>query len=207
MLLFHSLSGRAVNRSLAWVTAKRLAGSGSAAANYDDHAFVISIDARRAPEEAAIRAAFDPTGWRALLQHTVETTETLGRRFRHVAEIGQLLPKRTALGLLPHRTASWSGSLLYSTLLKYEPGHPLLREAVREVIEDQLDADRAHQVAAAIFRTPWTICDLPRPSPFAVPLFAFFHRETLLAQDVDRAIEEFASEIWEEWNQERQDSN
>ena len=199
LLLFHTVAGRAVNRSLAWVAGFRLTGAGSAVANFDDHAFLLSLDARAAPDEERLRAAFDPDRWRDDLRRVLETTETLGRRCPPGAEEGQLLPRRTWRGFASRRAASWSGALLYATLQKHEPGHPLVRETVREVVEDELDAPRAEAEAARIHTTPWEIFDLPRPSPFALPLFAFFNRETLLAQDPDRAVEDVAAALYHEW--------
>ncbi len=199
LLIVHTVAGRAVNRSLAWVAGYRLAGKGSAVANFDDHAFLLSLDARTEPDEARLRAAFDPAGWREDLKTVLETTETLGRRFRPVAEIGQLLPRRTLRGATTRRAASWNANLLYKTFLKYEPDHPLVRETVREVIEDELDAARALAEAARIHQAAWERVELERPSPFALPLFAFFNRETLLAQDPDRAVDDLAASLYAEW--------
>ncbi len=199
LLIVHTIAGRAVNRSLAWVVGYRLAGTGSAVANYDDHAFLLSLDARTEPDPDRLRAAFNPVHWREDLKTVLETTETLGRRFRPVAEIGQLLPRRTLRGATTRRAASWNAALLYSTFLKYEPDHPLVRETVREVIEDELDADRAQAEAARIHSAAWERFSLERPSPAALPLFAFFNRETLLAQDPDRAVDDLAAALYAEW--------
>ncbi len=201
LILFHVVAGRAINRSLAWVLGHRIAARGSAVGNYDDHAFLVSIDARNEPSPDALRAAFDPANWLDDLQRAVESTDTLGRRFRGVAEIGQLIPRRTLQGPVPKRSSSWSASLLYTTLRQHQPDHPLVREAIREVLEDQLDADNARNEAARIHTTPWEVYDLPRPSPFALPLFAFFNRETLLAQDPDRALDDLVATMYEEWNE------
>jgi ATP-dependent Lhr-like helicase len=204
LLLFHSVAGRAVNRSLAWVVAYRFAQAHDhpgVAANFDDHGFALSIDRKLNPEIAVLRDWFRPDGWRQDLEAALKSTETLGRKFRAVAEIGQLLPKRGLGTASARRSASWSGPLLYTTLMKHEPEHPLLREAVREVMEDQLDAGRAAVQARLIHESDWEVLDLPRPSPFAIPLFAFFHREVLLTQDPDKALEDAISHLYEEWHE------
>ena len=170
-------------------------------AHFDDHAFLLSLDARIAPAPEAWRAWFAPEGFAEDLRAALESTETLGRKFRAVAETGQLLPKRTFDGKRSPRSAAWSGSLLYSTLMKYEPDHPLLREAVREVLEDQLDAEGSAAQAARLFEASWDVHDVPRPSPFALPLFASFQREVLLMQDAGAALEDLASRLYEEWSE------
>jgi ATP-dependent Lhr-like helicase len=86
--------------------------------------------------------------------------------------------------------------LLYKTFLEHEPEHPLLREAVRETLEDELDADSAEREAARIHAAEWETFDLDKPSPFAIPLFASFNREVLLAQDPDKALDDIVEALY-----------
>ncbi len=199
LIVFHIVRGRAVNRSLAWVLAARIARGSSVAANFDDHSFLLSLSAKESPSEAELREGFNPSDWQRDLRRALETTETLGRRFRAVAEVGQLLPKRTIRGAVSSKSSSWSGSLLYKTFQEHEPDHPLVRETVREVLEDECDSETAWREAARIYAAAWEVFTLPRPSPFALPLFASFNRETLMAQDPDRALEELVGELYGRW--------
>jgi ATP-dependent Lhr-like helicase len=199
LILFHVVAGRAVNRSLAWLLSYRLGVSGSVVANHDDHAFLLSINPKDAPNSEQLRAAFCPKGFRRDLHSALEKTEMLGRSFRPIAEIGQLIPKRTYRGPTPARASSWNGELLYSTLRQHDPRHPLLRETIRTVVQDMMDADRAEAEALRIYESPWEIYNLPRPTPFALPLFAAFSRETLLAQDPDKALDELVKALYDEW--------
>jgi ATP-dependent helicase Lhr and Lhr-like helicase len=199
LLLVHVVGGRAVNRSLAWVAAARIANGQSVVANFDDHSFLLALDSRLPINAQVLREAFNPYHWLEDLRATLSTTETLGSSFRRIAEIGQLLPKRTSRGNVPARTATWNGSLLYKTLQQHEPDHPLVREAVREVLEDQCDAPRAYAEAQRIYAQPLEIYDLPRPSPFALPLFAAFNREVLVASDPERALDDLVARIYGEW--------
>jgi ATP-dependent Lhr-like helicase len=199
LMLFHLVVGRAVNRSLAWVVAYRLGVSGSVVANHDDHSFLLSVGHKDTPPVERLREAFNPANFREDLQATLERTETLGRTFRPVAEIGQLIPKRTYRGPASAKSSSWNGSLLYTTLREYEPHHPLVRENIRGVMRDMMDVERAAAESARIYELPWEVFDLPRPTPFALPLFAAFSRETLLAQDPDKALDELVSSLYEQW--------
>ena len=201
LLLVHVVAGRAVNRSLAWVVGGRLTKGRSLVANFDDHGFLLSMDARIETNAEILHAAFDPNRFEGDLRSAVSGTETLGASFRQIAEIGQLLPRRTLRGNVGARMSTWNGSLLYKTLLQYEPDHPLVREAVREVLEDQCDAARAAEEAARIYETPLELYDLPRPSPFSLPLFASFNREVLVAPDPDRALDELVAAIYGEWEE------
>jgi ATP-dependent Lhr-like helicase len=199
LLLVHIVAGRAVNRSLAWVAAARIAKGKSAVANFDDHSFLLSLDARTQFTGEDLRAAFNPERWMDDLRVILSTTETLGSSFRRIAEIGQLLPRKNLRGNVSAKAATWNGSLLYKTLMEHEPDHPLVREAVREVLEDQCDAPTALREAARIFETPIEIYDLPRPSPFALPLFTAFNREVLISPDPERALDDLVAAIYGEW--------
>ena len=198
-LLFHVVAGRFVNRALAFVLGHRLNLPGSVVANFDDHSFLLSLDRKSELGIDVLRAAFQPVGWRDDLKKALEANEALGRKFRGVAETGQLLPRRSLRGPVSAKSSTWSSALLYSTFLKHEPDHPLVREAIREVLEDQLDAGRAEQEAARIFAAPWEVYDLPRPSPFGLPLMAMFNREVVQSPDPDRALEDYFAAAYDEW--------
>lgn len=199
LMLFHCVVGRAVNRSLAWVVTYRLGVGGSVVANHDDHAFLLSVGPKDQPTESELRRAFDPENFIRDLQSALERTETLGRQFRPVAEIGQLIPRRTYRGQTSAKSSSWNGQLLYTTLRQHEPEHPLVRETIRGALEDMMDAERAARESARIYQSEWEIFDLPRPTPFGLELFAAFSRETLLAQDPDRALDELVASLYEGW--------
>lgn len=204
LYIIHSVAGRGVNRALAWVAGSRLGarederGSLSVVANFDDHAFQLSFRAADAPDIDAVREAFSPQHFQTTLRAALEQTATLGHKFRPIAETAQLLARRT-LKTTTTKRSSWNATLLYQTLLQHEPGHPLLREAVRDVMEDELEATRAEAEAARIHQAEWEVRDLRSPSPFALPLFAAFNRETLLAQDPDRAFHEMVEDLYESW--------
>ncbi len=199
LYFFHIVAGRAVNHSLAWVAARRLGADGSVVANFDDHGFYLQMDARRrfTPEE--LRAAFSPDGWMDALREAVASSEALGRDFRPIAEVGQLLPRQTARGRTSPKAATWNGALLYATLLKYEPEHPLMRETVRTFLEDKMMANVAYEEAVRVHACRWEVYELPRPSPFALPLYAAFNAEVLMAQDREKALDDIVGNLFEEW--------
>ncbi len=199
LLVIHVVAGRAVNRSLAWVAGARISQGRSVVANFDDHSLLLSLDSRLKVTADMLQEAFHPANFLDDLRAALATTETLGTSFRRIAEIGQLLPRRTLRGNVSARAATWNGSLLYKTLLEYEPHHPLVRETVREVLQDQCDAPRALELAEQIYNAPLEIYDLPRPSPFALPLFAAFNREVLVAPDPERALDDLVAALYGEW--------
>ncbi len=201
LYLFHSVAGRGVNRSLIWTVSHRLGERyGSIMGNFDDHAFLLSFSARRAPSLVEVRECLRPDEFAEDLRASLEKTDLLGAKFRPICETGQLLPRRNAgANAGAKRNASWNGRLLFETFRKYEPEHPLLREAVREILEDDLDRPAALEQAAHLYGSEWEVFDLPRPSPIAIPLFSAFNREALQKQDADAALDELVASLYEEW--------
>lgn len=202
LYIFHVVAGRGVNRSMIWTLSHRLGEDfGSIVGNFDDHTFLLSFAAKRAPGIEQLRQAFTPDLFTQDLEASLAKTELLGSKFRPICETGQLLARRNAaVPRAQKRAASWSGSLLFQTFRRYEPNHPLLREAIREVLEDELDAPKAAAEAARIYASPWELYDLKLPSPFAIPLFAAFNRETLVAQDPVKALDEVVAALYDQWN-------
>lgn len=201
LYIFHLVAGRGVNRSMIWTLSHRLGDEfGSMAGNFDDHCFLLSFGAKRAPDVTRLRQALNPAGFEEDLEQALAKTELLGSKFRPICETGQLLPRRNASSPGSHkRASSWNGRLLFETFRRYEPNHPLLREAVREVLEDDLDAPKAAREAARLYQDRWEVHELSQPSPFAIPLFAAFNRETLVAQDPDRALDEIVASLYNQW--------
>ncbi len=199
--IVHLVAGRGVNRSMIWTLSHRLSEEfGSMAGNFDDHSFLLSFGAKRAPDSDRLRAAFAPQNFQRDLEAALDKTELLGSKFRPICETGQLMARRnSSVPGAQKRASSWSGRLLFETFRRYEPNHPLLREAIREVLEDDLDAAAASLAAARIHSDPWEIADLDRPSPFAIPLFSAFNRETLVAQDPDKALDEIVASMYDQW--------
>jgi len=171
---------------------------GSVVSNYDDHGFLLSCGAKSAPSLCRLRECFAPAGWLGDLRKAIEGTELLGRKFRPIAETAHLMDRRKTGGAA-RRQSSWNGSLLYQTFLKHEPDHPLVREAVREVLEDELDGERAAAEAKRIFESPWESFELDKPSPFSLTMFASHNREVLLAQDPDKALDELVMDLYQQW--------
>ncbi|MBE7157578.1 MAG: DEAD/DEAH box helicase, partial [Rhodospirillales bacterium] len=79
LLLVHIVAGRAINRSLAWVTGARLSAGRSVVANFDDHSFLLSLDARTAIDAAGLHEAFNPEGWISATHHETAVRESIFR--------------------------------------------------------------------------------------------------------------------------------
>jgi len=195
-LVFHLHEGRAINAVLAQVAARRLAGDGSAVGNVDDLGFLLQLERSVAEDDEALRRALDPRGLEEEIDRALEDGESLARRFRAVAEVGQLLPR---VMRRPGRSQLWSGRALFRALREHAPDHPLLFEVRRAYLEDELDLPGAIEAAARLHAGALPVIDLPRPSPFAIPIVFSISREVLRAQDPSRALAELAEAALAGW--------
>ena len=63
-----------------------------------------------------------------------------------------------------------SAALLFDVFQKYEPGSLLLEQARREVIEEQLEAERLQSALERMASCTWRVERMARPGPLAFPL-------------------------------------
>jgi ATP-dependent Lhr-like helicase len=89
--------------------------------------------------------------------------ELLARRFRHVASTAMMVLRRPEGGRTRVGGLLWVSNRLYPLLRALCPGHPLLRETKREVLEDLLDTQSALSWLATSPRVHFRSLDAPSP--------------------------------------------
>jgi ATP-dependent Lhr-like helicase len=104
------------------------------------------------------------------IRASLNLSELTQRQFRGVAQVAGLVFKgypgaRKTAGQLQVSTA-----LLYEVFSKYEPDNLLLRQAEREVLQQQLETHRLAQNLTRLDGRSVVWKETPRPSPLAFPL-------------------------------------
>jgi ATP-dependent Lhr-like helicase len=139
---------------------------------------------------------FDPAGLEQDLREAVDVGEAAGRRFRDVAQIGGLVFLGYPGARKTGRQLQMSTGTLYGALRRYDPDHPLLAQAERELLEDQLESPRLHRALTRL-RDARRVTTAPRRvSPFAFPLFVDRMAATLSTETLERRI----ARAIERWN-------
>lgn len=210
VLVFHTMIGRAANEALARVVAYRMQqrfgsrksgdhaadraprggrGSGGATVVIDDYAFGVWIEASAAARRAdrtLVRSLLTPRGFEQDLLAAVSASDLFRSQFRFTAIRAQAIlqnnfgRKRFIGQMQSHATR------LCEELQQGDPGHPLLAETRRTVLQDILCAPAATEFLAALQSRGLRLLDLATPSPFAFGLFATSRRDTLhLADNAD----------------------
>ena len=188
VLVFHTMMGRAANDALARVVAYRMSqrfggkpmhggrnSVGGATVVVDDYAFGVWIDATtaaRRANRALVRSLLSPAAFEDDLLAAVEASELFRAQFRYTAIRAHALlqtkfGRRRFIGQLQSYATR-----LYESLVAHHPGHLLLSETRRTVMEDVLAAPAARQFLERLTGQTLRLLDLPVPSPFAFGLFA-----------------------------------
>jgi ATP-dependent Lhr-like helicase len=104
------------------------------------------------------------------LEQAVNLSELCRRRFRSIAQVSglvsQAMPGQNKTG----GQLQISAALLFDVFQKHEPGHLLLDQARREVIEEQLEFDRLEAALQRMASCEWLLERTARPGPLAFPL-------------------------------------
>jgi ATP-dependent Lhr-like helicase len=104
------------------------------------------------------------------LEQAVNLSELCRRRFRAIAQVSGLITQAMPGQAKTGGQLQISAALLFDVFQKHEPGHLLLEQARREVIEDQLELPRLQAALERLAASRWRLERTPRPGPLAFPL-------------------------------------
>jgi ATP-dependent Lhr-like helicase len=116
----------------------------------------------------------------------INETEMAKRKFRDIASISGLIFKGFPGKNIKEKHIQASSSILFDVFTEYEPENLLLKQAHREVIQQQLEEERLIRSMQKINQQKIIYRKTNKPSPFAFPIM------------VDRLREKFSTETLEE---------
>ena len=193
-LIFHTLFGRRVNdvlaRAYAYVFAKALGTS--VRITVTDNGFMltvpfIEIEPRRVLDIAR-RVRSDNV--RSLVEKALRRTELLKKRFRHCAERSFMMLRRYK-GVDVNLARRQLNSERLLRVVEEFKDFPVLKETLREILEDFMDLEHAVEVLkrvergeieVKVFKSPGV------PSPFAHGIVAWGYSDVVLMEDKKRLI-------------------
>lgn len=196
-LFLFPFAGRAVHEGLAPLLALRWAREvpNTFAWAVNDYGLVLNAQVEAWPDEALLGRMLSPEGLLDDLHASLNIAELARRQFRDIARVSGLLPPSLpGRAIRSLRQLQASSGLLYDVLRRHDPGHILLAQAEREVLESQLEVRRLDET---LRRCRARRLDLRRPrglTPLAFPLWADSIRGQLSTEDwrarVQRAAEQ-----------------
>jgi ATP-dependent Lhr-like helicase len=204
-IVFHTLFGRKVNdalsRAFAYALTKKI--ERSVKVSISDNGFILTIP----PEtiEQKFYSTFeirmlskenrvDPRelvklvnsrNFEELLVRSLENTELIKRKFRHVASRSLMILRNYKGHEISVERQQMSAERLIKIVKKID-GFPVLEETYREILEDFMDFENAKKIIEKIERGEIKYEFLPlldAPSPFAHNLFAISESDVVLMED------------------------
>ncbi|WP_457612272.1 ATP-dependent helicase [Methanocaldococcus sp.] len=129
------------------------------------------------------------------LKESIEKSEILKRRFRHVATRGFLILRR----YLNKKISVDRQQFNAETLLNYckSVNHPLYRETLREILEDYLDIENALDYYKKVKKKKISYLKLDSPSPFAFNLVVMASSDVIFMEDKRKMILELHKKVIE----------
>ena len=199
-LFVYPFAGRVVNEGLAALLALRWGRIQPNTFGYaaNDYGLVVSAQARAEMDVASLARLLSPDNVLDDLLEGVNLSELCRRQFREVARVAGLLPPSLP-GRAPRsiRQLQASSGLLFDVLRQHDPGHMLLEQAQREVMEQQLDV---YAITRALTQLRATGPELYHPAsltPFSFPLWAESMRGQLSNEDWKTRIARTAKQLEE----------
>lgn len=119
---------------------------------------------------------------------SLNSSEMSKRQFREIARVAGLVNQTLPGKQKTTKQMQASSSLIYDVFEKYDPDHPLLQQAQREVLEKNLEETRLLACLKRLNQSQILIEAPPRPTPFCVPILVDRLRETISSETLGDQI-------------------
>ena len=187
-LFFYPFAGRLVHEGLAALLAWRLSREQpltfSIAVN--DYGFELLSREEVAFTEQTFKPLLHANNLIDDVLQAINATEMSRRQFRDIARVAGLVFQGYPGAHKTARQVQASSGLIYDVLLNYDPDNQLVAQAQREVLEAQFEIGRMRTALLHMAQQMLYLCDTPRLTPLAFPLWA------------DRLRARLSSETWQQ---------
>ncbi len=186
--IFHCLVGKRVNESIARAFGQRVSEvlSCNVGISVSDNGFIISLPPPRKMSEELLKGLVHPRDVAYYLRSSLDKTEILKRRFRHVATRSFLILRKYIHMSNSVGRQQMSAHVLLSAIKKMDKSFPVLVETYREIMEDAMDVENARNFLEKVHNGEVRIEYLQNrfiPSPFAFNLVLMGNSDTILMED------------------------
>jgi ATP-dependent Lhr-like helicase len=190
-LFLFPFAGRLAHEGLAAVLAYRLARLYPGDYGYAVNDYGLTITAAHMPplDAEAMRQLLHPMRLRTDIRASINLTELARRQFREIARVAGLVFNGYPAAGKTLRQLQVSSGLLFDVLRRHDPSHPLLWQAEREVLDQQLDYTRLRACLLRIARSRLLWREPRRLSPLAFPLWVERLRGGIATDDWKSRVE------------------
>lgn len=173
-LVVYPFEGRFVHEAMSAILASRIGRilPITFSISMNDYGFELLSDKPIPVDDANVHELFHTNNLLLDIQKSVNSTEMARRKFRDIAVIGGLIFQGMPGEKKKARHLQSSASLLFNVFSEYEPDNLLLRQAHREVMEQQMEEVRLRQALDRIQKSKIVLRFPSQPTPLSFPIIA-----------------------------------
>jgi ATP-dependent Lhr-like helicase len=188
--IFHTCAGRRANETLARVVAARLLREAKLDSHLttDDNGFLVTLPANRKLPDALWASLLHVNDFERDLLEGLRASHLLRRHFRYVANTGLLVLRRAGGHTLRRGALRWNSERIFDRLYAADPSFPLIRETIRVVTRDLLDAPAARAYLQGLAAEP-RVVHPPAASPFSFGIVTSSFGDSVVVDDRASMVE------------------
>jgi ATP-dependent Lhr-like helicase len=194
--VFYPFEGRSVHEGIASLLAYRIGKKRSISFSlaYNDYGFELLSDQRIPLQEFIDADLFSTELLEQDILAGINSGEMAKRKFRDIAAIAGLVFKGYPGQKIKDRHLQNSSQLIYQVFESYEPDNLLLRQALDEVVHQQLEYTRTRAALERMQQQKIIITSPNKPTPLAFPIMVDRLREQMSSEALIDRIEKMTIE-------------
>jgi len=196
-LFVYPFEGRLVHEAMAALLAYRISRITPITFSFamNDYGFELLSDQPVPVDDANVYELFSPDDLTADIQRSVNSAEMARRKFRDIAVIGGLIFQGYPGEYKKARHLQSSASLLFNVFSEYDPRNLLLRQAYREVMDQQMEEARLRNMLERIQHGRIVITFPEKLTPFCFPLKVDSMRENISSEKLEDRIRRMQAQL------------
>jgi ATP-dependent helicase Lhr and Lhr-like helicase len=199
-LFVYPFEGRLVHEAMAAILAWRIGQIMPVTFSFamNDYGFELLSDQPIPLDDSNVYELFTAENLFEDIQKSVNSTEMAKRKFRDIAVIGGLIFQGYPGEYKKARHLQSSASLLFKVFAEYDPNNILLRQAYREVFDQQMEETRLRDMLQRIQNSKIIIRWPQRLTPFCFPLKVDSLRENSSSEKLEDRVKRMQEQLEKE---------
>lgn len=183
-LFVYPFEGRLVHEGMAALFAYRIGQTKpiSFSIAMNDYGFELLSDQRIALDESLVRNLCDASNLRLDILRSLNATEMARRQFGEICRVAGLVFQGFPGAPIRTKHLKASSHLLFDVFFEYDPDNLLLKQALDQALQLQLDESRMRLALKRIASQKIRIKHLVHPTPFCFPIMADRLREKMSSE-------------------------
>jgi ATP-dependent Lhr-like helicase len=196
--VFHAGAGRRINETLARAVATRIFWKirANIQLTTDDNGFLLTLPPGKSMHDATWVSLLHPHDFERDLLAGLRSSHLLRNHFRYVANTGLLVLRRAGGKTLRRKALSWNAQRIFERIFAADRDFPLMRETLRTVTRDLLDAPGALAYLESIAH-PIRLLHPAAASPFTFGIITSSFGDTVVLDDRSSMVEALHQRVQE----------